>query len=159
MITTINTVVKETLKKAENIYNRPFPEIEIRNDIKGKCGGQFCIRGTQKYLRFNPVLWSENKDTYDHTVVHEVAHYVQKEMYPYSKPHGPEWKSVMTRLGANPKISHSYNIRSTQKRTFIYSCGCSNHDLTIIRHNKCQKKGVVYTCNKCKGDLKFVKEA
>lgn len=158
MSQSVNSVVKLTLKKAESVYGRSFPEIEIRNDIKGKCGGQYCIRGIDKYLRFNPVMWNDNKDTYDQTVVHEVAHYIQKEIYPMSKPHGPEWKSVMSNLGANPKRCHSMNTRSTQKRTFVYSCSCSDHDLTIVRHNKCQKKGTVYTCKKCSGDLKFKKE-
>jgi SprT protein len=158
MNNTITNIVKKTLKKAETTYGRSFPEIEIRNDIKGNCGGQFCVRGTHKYLRFNPVLWSENKDTYDHTVVHEVAHYVQKELYPMSKPHGREWKSVMTKLGAKPSRTHAMNIRSTQKRTFVYSCDCMDHDLSIIQHNKCRTKGSIYSCNVCHSDLVFKRE-
>jgi len=156
----VNSVVRDTLKKAENVYGKSFPEIEIRNDIKGKTGGMFCrnMMGL-KYLRFNPVLWKDNKETYDSTIVHEVAHYIQHELYHTSKPHGKEWKSVMSNLGVKEiKRCHSYSVRSTQKRTFVYSCGCSDHDLTIIRHNKCLKKGVVYTCRKCKSALVFKKE-
>lgn len=154
----INSTVRKTLKKAEQVYGRSFPEIEIRNDIKGKTAGWFCVKAGHKYFRFNPVIWNDNKDVYDSTVVHEVAHYIQSELYPVSKPHGAEWKSVMTRLGANPKRCHSMNVRSTQKRTFVYGCNCMDHDFTIIRHNKVQKKGVKYTCNKCKTSLKFKKE-
>lgn len=158
----INKVVRETLNKASDLYDKEFPLIPIRHDIKGKTAGQFCTRngGMLKYLRFNPVLAKENKDTFDSTVVHEVAHYVTRELSKgrYVKPHGPEWKSVMKQLGIRqPKTCHSMNtdnVATRKGKTFNYTCGCTDFKLSSIRHNR-SMKGITYHCKKCGSNLKF----
>lgn len=160
----IDKVVRESLDKASDVYEREFPAIPVRHDIKGKCAGQFCRRqGGLKYLRFNPVLAKENQGRFDDTVIHEVAHYVAFELNEghYIRPHGVEWKSVMMQLGIrNPKTCHSMNVGNVTTRknkTFSYACNCNTFELTSIRHNRSQK-GTTYYCRKCKGGLKLIKK-
>jgi SprT protein len=149
----IEKVVKETLLNAGNIFNRTFYMIPSRCDIKGKVAGYYCFKNGQKYLRFNPSIYKENKDTYDDVIVHEVAHYVTHELYPGSKPHGKEWKGVMRSLGKEPERCHAYKVTPARKlKTFKYKCDCMEYELTSIRHNKILK-GHYYTCQKCKSRL------
>ena len=46
---------------------------------------------------------------------------------------------------ANVTIPHD-------KKTFLYKCGCSTHNLTIRQHNKA--KYGLYNCKICKQQLK-----
>jgi SprT protein len=160
----INKVVRESLDKANEVYGTEFPLIPVRHDIKGKCAGQFCTRygGSLKYLRFNPVIAKDNKDVFDATIVHEVAHYVVHELNGdrYIRPHGVEWKGVMANLGIKkPKTCHSMNtdnVTTRKGKTFTYKCDCREIELTSIRHNR-SLKGVQYHCNLCKSGLYFKK--
>jgi len=148
----IEKVVKETLLEASNIFNRVFNMIPIECDIKGKTAGYYCFKNGKSWLRFNPTLYTENKDSFDNVVVHEVAHYIVHMVYPTAKPHGKEWKHVMRVLGKEPERCHAYKVISTMK-TFKYKCNCMEYELSLIRHNKITKKGLNYTCNKCKTNL------
>jgi len=153
----INSLVKKTLKTAERIYNQSFKIIDIKHNIKGKIAGQFCFRANGlKYFRFNPVLARENADIFDDTVIHEVSHYVARQLYGKIKPHGVEWKSVMVSFGVSPKTTHTMNCDSVKGKVFKYKCGCDTHELTIIRHNKVKRGKRIYSCKKCGNRLIYV---
>jgi len=157
----LEEVVNQTLIEASNIYNRIFPSIPIRNDIKGKCAGQFCVKNGFKYLRFNPVLYKENKSTYDDTIVHEVAHYIVYEKFNgCCKPHGREWKSVMKKLGKRPDVTHKMdtaNASTIRKgKTYTYECGCRTFEFSPIRHKRSTEQNP-YICGKCKQAFIFKK--
>lgn len=113
-------------------------------------------------LRFNLDYLTNNNDKIKKELIaHEYAHIITCEIYgKRCKPHGKEWKEVAKNLGAVPKASF------TEKDTYIppkkrilkkypYKCGCSEHMLSSIRHNKAQNK-TIYYCKKCKGKLELI---
>lgn len=96
------------------------------------------------------------------------------------KPHGREWKSIASLLGANPKATahvgneekeevkksmEYYNrnhvlidgkkMNTKKKLRYHYHCGCTDHWITVNRHNKINR-GAVYSCKKCRNRLSFM---
>lgn len=127
-------------------------------------------------LHFNPVLLNQNLAHYmDVTVVHEMAHYIQKIVFPASleirirwdgkfsrrKVHGREWQSIMRLFGIRePERCHSYDVTSVRQRVYqrypIY-CGCEkNHTATLKLINKI-KKGKRYSCTICGKAISLIK--
>jgi len=130
-------------------------------------------------LHFNPTLLAQNPTDYINiTVTHEMAHYVQKIVYPQSlerrivcrgsrlvrsrrKVHGQEWKFIMRLFGiSNPTLYHEYNVENVPKRRVfkrvpVY-CNCSVYQVTnkIISN---LKSGHTYTCKFCKSKVSLTK--
>lgn len=158
----IEDTVKETIKKAGKFYNIKFENIPINFDLKGKCAGQFrFIRGFSDpktmYFRFNmPMAESVGKKEYKQTIIHETAHYIARYMAggSYIKPHGKEWKGVMSALGVEAKRCHDYQVPASSRtmRYFDYKCDCQTHSVSAIIHNRMQK-GQKRFCKKCKAFL------
>jgi predicted SprT family Zn-dependent metalloprotease len=96
------------------------------------------------------------------------------------KPHGKEWKSMASLLGANPKatahVGHDkkaevqksmeyYNrnqvlvdgkkMTTRKKARYHYHCGCTDHWITANKHNKIIR-GAGYSCRKCHQRLSFM---
>lgn len=157
----IREQVAHYIAKAEQIFGREFKSIPIKFDLKGKCGGQFCYRrgprgGGKKWFRFNIYLAHNNQEDYlNQTVPHEVAHYIQWELYGHDvDPHGREWKSIMIRFGVKPKRCHNYATKDSKAPKYPYRCQCRTHQLTKQQHGLA-KKGRVFACKKCKFQLRF----
>jgi predicted SprT family Zn-dependent metalloprotease len=95
------------------------------------------------------------------------------------KPHGREWKSIASLLGANPKATahvgseqkeevkksmEYYNrnqilvdgkkMNTRKKVRHLYLCGCREHWMTTISHNKISR-GKVYACKKCSKTISY----
>jgi SprT protein len=169
MICKFKEHVKFWIEMAEEHYDRKFEMLPIDLKLRGRCAGQFTYKQIDRFgdwvkekkLRFNLDLYRHNeKEFHDHTIPHEVAHYIQHEVYGYGKnikPHGKEWKYVMqTVLGVKATRCHSMDISvSKTRKTFDYKCGCQTYQLTSIRHNKI-RKGTTYSCKKCRQQLKLV---
>ena len=144
---------------AERLYGRAFQRPGIRFDLRGRNAGLvlFPDRG-RPVIRYNPGLLAAEGDAFLRQVVpHEVAHLVARTLYgPRIKPHGAEWRAVMTDLGAEPARCHAFDTSAEplrRLRRFDYHCGCRVHRLTSIRHNRATR-GAVYRCRACGGRLK-----
>lgn len=147
---------RATLAQALSGPDGPTPRIaiEIRFDLRGKSAGQVRIRSRSSYLiRYNPNLLERGgSDFLRRTVPHEVAHVLAHYRYGSRiRPHGPEWQAVMRELGAEPSRCHSYDVTGLDQRRvnyFDYHCGCMDHRLSSIRHNRIAK-GQRYHCRRC----------
>lgn len=132
----------------------PNAQIEMRFDLRGKAAGQVRIRARGQYLiRYNlELLRRGGIDFIERTVPHEVAHVLAyHEHGPNIRPHGAEWQQIMHRLGAEPARCHDYDVSDLSTRRlnyFSYHCGCMEHRLSSIRHNKVAK-GQRYLCKRC----------
>lgn len=155
----VQRLTREVLRKAERIFNCPFPSIPVRFDLTGRAAGMYCQRNNSGFgcwIRYNPQVFAADfahhcKDT----VPHEVAHYVTRLLHPSAKGHGPEWKRVARLLGAAPKATGNYSLEGVavrRQRRHVYVCDCQTHQLTTLRHNRAQK-GARFVCRKCRGTL------
>ena len=155
-------VIKMLTDKTFDIYN-----ITIEPDISYNLRGAFA--GTASFsknlIKLNRFLIVENLDRYiEDTIPHEFAHLVTKKLYPFSKPHGKEWKSVMKTLGYTPERCHNMDTSNavTIKKEYLYKCKCSEMMFSRIRHKRAQSylknyNKEYYSCRKCKGKLVFIK--
>ena len=153
--------VHEIFDNASKIFNRDFDFPTILFKKRGKVAG--IANHVTNTLNFNMVLLTENTDHFLKTTVpHEWSHLIARELCLHRiQPHGREWKAVMIKLGASPNRCHSYNTANStvyEKTKYVYICSCQKHAVGPVRHKKLQK-GVRYTCNRCKGNLNFVKNA
>ena len=116
------------------------------------------VKKSEVLVRFNPVLLIENRDSFlAQTVPHEIAHVVAHSLHNRQiRPHGSEWQQVMHFFGAENRRCHSYDVQRSaprRYRRFSYRCGCQEHQLTTIRHNRIAK-GQRYICRSCRESLK-----
>ena len=137
-------------------------DVPIKFDLKGKSSGMFVVKNKQVYIRYNEMIFSAYfDDALINTVAHEVAHYVVFSVWGLNsvKPHGREWKQVMTLLGVKAEVTSRYNVEHIplhQQRRHEYSCACMHHLLSTTRHNKVQSSKAVYSCKKCRQPLKLL---
>ena len=164
---------KDIFEKANNIFSDNqilFRHVSILFNLKGCVAGRAYSRIPYK-IKFNLVLAKNNLDDFLINVVgHEIAHLYQRKKYPYSKPHGREFKNVMRLLGYNPSRCHSYDTSKVkQKRKivrYVYECTCPinskthYHYMTRKRHEQIQTqveyhgRGLFY-CKTCHSFLKY----
>jgi SprT protein len=147
------------LRRAAEHYGIPAPRVEIRFDLRGRAAGQVRLpaRG-RPVIRYNPLLLAQNDtDFLGRTVPHEAAHVVAFRLHGRRiRPHGPEWKAVMGLFGADSARCHDYDLSAIPSRRFArhpYRCGCREHALTSIRHNRVLA-GQVYLCRACGQELR-----
>ena len=112
------------LEIARAHYKRPDLAMpEIRWDVKNTDGGR--ANHAQNYVRFNLILCVENETKFlETTVPHELAHCIAgtlfydavlKETGKKMRPHGKQWKEVMSVLSTPASVTHSYDCTSIQK--------------------------------------------
>ncbi len=137
---------------AECFFNRPFKRPIYQFDQRGKVAATAHLQ--RNMLRFNPILYCQNKDEFIQQIVaHEVAHLITFSLYGKVRPHGKEWQKIMQKVFTlNAKTTHSMDTKNVQGKLFLYHCLCTEHPLTIRRHNKVLK-GVQYHCKKCQSEL------
>jgi SprT protein len=144
--------VLETYLQAQKLFGRQFDLPAVEWTLKGRCAGRaFCI---ENRIKFNPILLQQNvEDFILQTVPHEIAHLINHALHGrFVKPHGREWKKIMTTLGLEPLRCHNYAtqpviIRRPQRR-HVYYCACRTHWVTQIIHNR-MRKGASYSCQRC----------
>lgn len=126
----------------------------VRFDLRGKAAGQFRVDGANHcVIRYNLALLARHgEDFLRRTVPHETAHYLAFLLYGRgTRPHGAEWQGLMHSLGADASRCHSYDVSGLAARRlehFDYHCGCSDHQLTSIRHGRILD-GRAYLCRRC----------
>lgn len=162
----VNVTVAATIEKIEQLYKTKFHKpVEIRYDIDSARTGGLAYPG-QFLIRLNPAYLNKYQDEYiKRTVVHEVAHLGVEQVYRKDQgrwkvdAHGPEWKNMMIRLGANPSRCHSYEAeegQGRQKTKYAYVCGRCNSPIPVGPkvHANIQS-GRTYTSNCCRSKLVF----
>ena len=136
----------------ESYYgDSPFKKVDYVFDLKGKTAG-IANAGKNK-IRYNLDIARENREHFLlSTVPHEVAHIIQRRLYPCSKPHGIEWRAVMRKLGiSNPSRCHSYAVTPAKiHKKFEYKCLCHEPHLVGKKIHSNIQSGARYTCRKCK---------
>jgi len=153
---------EDCIKKAGQLYDRQFSSLPVLFDLKGSCAGMYQRRDASRHIRYNPWLFAKHYAySLRQTVPHEVAHYVADCLWGIRciKPHGKEWRSVMTALGAEPVATAKYSLEGIpvrQYQRFSYQCECQVHQLTAIRHRRVLLRKAVYRCQHCGGPLRAV---
>jgi len=140
-------------QQAELRLKRTFPRPIIKFNQRGKAAGSARLQTNE--LRFNAILLQENQQHFiTHTVPHEVAHLLTYQLYGRTKPHGKEWQQIMNQIFAlTAKTTHQYDVSNVKGKTFTYTCHCTEHQLTIRRHNKIIRDNIKYICRLCKQSL------
>lgn len=162
----------ELLDIANKRFGRSMPMPSVFFDCHDTRGG-YHQSGT---LHFNPTLLNQNLAHYmDITVVHEMAHYVQKIVFPDSlevrlkwngrvkrrEVHGRAWQSIMRLFGIRePERCHSYDVTDVRKRVYrrypIY-CGCEKPHMATLKLVNKITSGRKYTCTICRKSISLIK--
>ncbi len=147
------------------LKNKAVPEVTFFS--KSAVAGRAWY--SEHRVEFNEILALENKETFETTIGHELAHLITDQLYPKAKQHhGPEFKHVMEAMGYDPRTYHSYDVSSVTTRRvktrFEYVCITCGKDYEVAKptHEKMQaiasiNSGVVrhsYMC-KCGATIKF----
>jgi SprT protein len=103
---------------AEEHFGREFEIPTVTYRTTGGCAGKYIRKRSGRRIDFNfEILKRNQSDFIENTVAHEYAHYVQRELYPQSKPHGHEWKSIMRAFGVRPVRCHNYDYTPARRRS------------------------------------------
>ena len=162
-------VVDVSIELASNYFNESLLAPDVRFDLRGKCAGQarfevervFGIETRNKIvIRFNRLLMEDNFQAFiDDVAPHETAHVIARQVYGSKiKPHGQEWKMIMRDiLNKSPSVTHQFDVTRASPKPFLYQCDCTGlqHALSVIRHNRVQRKQSSYLCRQCNGLLIF----
>jgi len=158
----VNEVINQLLAKANVRFGREFQPPSVFYDVKNRDGGYH----KNGQLHFNPILLLENVEHFLSTTVgHELAHYIQRQVYPQSlskkgqrrRVHGWEWQTIMSLFGISANRCHCYDvssipiIRRRHERFPVY-CKCKTYKVTKRIINRMQK-GTTYKCRICKGRI------
>ncbi|MEM0909769.1 MAG: SprT family zinc-dependent metalloprotease [Pseudomonadota bacterium] len=112
----------------------------------------------KNHIRLNASLLEKHPTYfYNQVIPHELAHLAVYYHFGRVKPHGKEWKTVMTKVYAlPPHRCHNLPAEDTSIRTFPYQCDCRQIQLSIRRHNKVIRGKATYTCNTCGTPLTYL---
>ncbi len=144
---------------ASDYFGKKFKTVDVTFDLSGGTAGMYRVAARQRWIRYNPYIFSRYfDDSLQNTVPHEVAHYITDCLYGLRKirPHGIEWKNIMQVFDVEPEVTGHYNLEGIPQRRqqrHDYFCGCRQHRLSSVRHNRIQKKQAAYYCRYCKQAL------
>lgn len=163
-LTTIDTIIEQCLDKAKARYPdvkliKPVVNFELRGTTAGRCSKH------GKLIQLNiDLLHSEHYPTLiDQTLPHEMAHAIQFQLWPESKPHGQEWQYIMYLLGKPANRTHNMPVTKARvhKKKHVYHCSANcpenPHYVTTLIHNRIQNSNRRYHCTHCKGNLTYVR--
>ena len=145
--------LEKCLQLASYKFNQAFVMPTLEYNVRGTKAGVAYLQ--QNAIKLNRTLLLENPTEFINQVVpHELAHLIVYQVFGNVKPHGKEWKKVMTELFHLPaETCHKFDIKNVRGRTFHYRCQCQTHLLTVRRHNKIQAGNVKYFCRQCQTEI------
>lgn len=159
----LQDAVVACLDRAEPLLRgaaRATPAVTVRCDLRGATAGQAIFHAPDQWsIRFNPILAQGNLPAFlGEVVTHEVAHVVAVSCNRRRvRPHGAEWRAVMTFLGIpDPQRCHSFSVPAAgrrRQRRWTYRCDCREHALSTTRHKR-SHRGTEYRCVHCRGVLR-----
>lgn len=116
---------------------------------RGKIAGSARLQTNQ--LRFNPVLLADNLETFlEEVIPHEICHLLAFRLYGKVRPHGKEWKTLMSQVfGLTGNTYHKFDVSKVIGNTFEYKCLCGPLQLSTRRHYKVLRRQVTYSCLRC----------
>jgi len=157
----VQQAVRKYIEIANQKYNKQFIIPVVRFDLRGRNGGEAVLK--ENVIRVNQVLCAENFQEYlKQTIGHEVAHLIVYQIYKdryltqQVKPHGIEWKMVMSKFGLSADRCHQYDTTNSKVRNTVkyqFSCNCKVHEVGP-KINANIASGKVYWCKSCSGGLK-----
>ncbi|MCK5395745.1 MAG: SprT-like domain-containing protein [Gammaproteobacteria bacterium] len=161
-------VIEETqacIDQATNLFGVKDTGVEIVFNLKGRTAGMYRVKCKiiqhKREIRYNPFIFSKYfDDNFKTTIPHEVAHYISDLIYGLRniKPHGKEWKEIMQAFNADATVTANYDltgIPQNNKTLYTYECGCREHQIGAIRHNRIKNQHGKYICSLCKQTLYF----
>ena len=156
----VEAMTEHYIREAEDIFGRSFRRIPVAFDLKGRSAGMFRTQGRHSLIRYNPWIFAKYFEENLHdTVAHEVAHYIVHEVFGRrARPHGEEWRAVMTKFGAKPEATFQLDLSGVPQRrqaTHRYECACRIHDVSSTRHNRVQRGVGRYHCVNCDAQLVY----
>lgn len=125
------------------------------NSRSGQC------RYGRREIEVHEVLMSEhNSDNLDHTLLHEIAHAVNKMINGYNDSHGPNWQRIMVAFGCEPRrttcasVSSELRTRKTATMRVVETWECTRcgHEHPIARRRK--YPAGMYKHSRCGGKFK-----
>ena len=146
--------------QAASAYRLRIDPIPAVFDLSGRAAGMYVVRSGDRWFRFNPWIFARYfEENLRDTVAHEVAHYVVDLRFGRRsvKPHGPRWREVMKEFGVAPVVRHDFDLEGLpmrRQRQYAYRCGCRNHLLSAVRHNRIVARRAVYRCRKCGEEIR-----
>lgn len=162
--------VEESFKKAEAFYGKTFTRPEHIIFKRTGTNAGHCHYG-RKELMFQIALAEQEGDAFiSRTPAHEVAHYIEKEVYGYQYKktarglrrdiHGKNWQFIMRYvMKQDASRCHSFDTSAVKRKRETFDYCCSNghsYKLSSVIHNRIMagnRKG--YRC-KCGGKLSMV---
>ena len=157
----ITDQTNDYIEQASFLFDIKIKPVEITFNLKGRAAGMYRVSRSKREIRYNAHIFSKfYEDNFNTTIPHEVAHYITDITYGlrYIKPHGKEWKAVMHAFDADASVTANYDLSGIplKKQTlFTYQCGCQEHQLSSVRHNRIKRNSGQYYCNHCKQSLQF----
>ena len=157
----VRELTQDCVTRACALFGREFVTPPVLFDLSGRAAGQYRVRRGEAAIRYNPWIFARYyDDNLASTVPHEVAHFVVDQVWGLRRvrAHGPEWRSVMQALGAEPRATARYDLSGLpvrRQRRFAYRCACRNHELTSCRHNRILRGEARYHCRRCGQSLVF----
>lgn len=146
---------------ASTIFDRTFPAIPINFKLTGRAAGMYHVHRNKRFIRYNPYIFAKYfADNLQHTVPHEVAHYIADMVYGIKniKPHGKEWQDIMQQFGEEAKVTCDYDLQGIPQRRhrrFAYQCTCRDYEISTRRHNMISRGQRRYYCPTCKSDIQY----
>lgn len=147
--------VEKYIKIANEKFNCNLSVPPVEFTTRGKCAGRAYRVGK---LQFNSVIAqnaTQAGQDFNNTVSHEVAHLVQFKLYPYSKPHGTEFKKIHKMLGGTGETCHRYSVQGVTglRKTFPWVCSCKTHEVSSVKNKNMlqgMEFGMKFRCSRCK---------
>jgi len=131
--------------------------VYFRTNMKGIAGLAYC--NPEKFkIELSTQLFLKNTQSFlEDTIPHEVAHILTEILFPDAKQgHGPEWKSIMKKLGVVPNRHHTYDVSSCFKNNHRYVCSCERvFSLSNLKHKKINSGKSSYSCPSCMSVLMY----
>ena len=147
------------IEEASGRYGVAMAPVTICFDLRGTSAGVYRSDGRVRQIRYNTLIFARYfEENLVETVPHEVAHYVVDVVFGRRgiRPHGVQWKGVMSDFGVSATVRHDWNLEGMgvrRQRRFTYRCDCGVHEVTAVRHYRIRDRHAVYRCRRCRALL------